>query len=210
MNRRTNLAQNDFSRIELSNRRPFKVYWNYPERNVLRWLLTFGLRHLHEGLMVQGLHHRVSPLRSSPGGDGLPLAFLCECRGKSTDKVARPGLRGIGSFALFFSPSLEEALLRSQLRVKALSRRRLAETALLLLPAIRVLPRSRKEKLSSCFNPSLALFRHSDVGRSADRWDAGGGGGRDYLFQFHEDCLTRGRNGERVGRFACVIGHSTH
>ena len=114
------------------------------------------------------------PLPSS-GSDELPLYF-CERHGKSTNKVAtRITLRGIGSFALFFSSSSRRDFSALSSESRHSWRKQPAEDASSSSSSsfFCVLLRSRKEKSSSCLNPSLALFRHSSADRGANRWDAG-------------------------------------
>lgn len=104
-----------------------------------------------------------------------PSRLLCECHGKSTDKVARPGLHSKASVPSHFSSLLhpEETPPRSAQGQGTLLEEATNGGCSPPPRFFRILPRSRKEKSSSYLNPSLALFRHSSAGRDADRWDAG-------------------------------------
>lgn len=107
--------------------------------------------------------------------NGTPSWILCEHHRKSTDKVTRPGLHSEASVPSHFSSSSR----RDSAAFSSGSRHSLGGSQWRdhPLPPLHLSCPSTKPKReaeSSCFNPSLAsLFRHSNVGRSADRWDVG-------------------------------------
>lgn len=146
-------------------------------------------------------------LLPSSGSDELPLDF-CERHGKSTDKVAtRITLRGIGSFALFFSSSSRRDFSALGSGSRHSWRKQPAEDA-------SSSPRSfasfhEAEKRSRV--PALILLSHSSVIPAPIEAPIDGMPARSSLSISWRlfNSRMRTKNGERIGRLRRT-GHSTH